>query len=129
MDERNARLKRQCAYQEILWPMKLQEKNLLGFKTCVYKEQIAQHAVLKVVNAQYLQSNETAPLIHPAMLKDKVVKEKMDKFHHKMSKIKSTICIVCSDKFPGTKMASLSTTCTLCYRDKAVLSKYKLPHK
>ncbi len=47
------------------------------------------------------------------------MKEKMDKFHHEMSSIESTICIVCSEKFPGTKMASLSTTCIQCYRDKA----------
>ncbi len=78
----------------------------------VYKRQFAKDAVLKVVNAEYLHNNETAPLIHQAILKDKVVKEKMDKFHHEiMSSIESTICIVCSEKFPGTKMASLSTTC------------------
>ncbi len=119
-DERAVRLKRQCAYKENALANETPEQKSARLQNMsVYKRQFAQDAVLKVVNAEHLHNNETAPLIHQAILKDKVVKEKMDKFHHEMSSIESTICIVCSEKFPGTKMASLSTTCIRCYRDKA----------
>ncbi len=116
-DERAVRLKRQCAYKENSLANETPEQTSARLQNMsVYKQQFAQDAVLKVFNAEHLHNNETAPLIHQAILKDKVVKEKMDKFHHEMSSIESTICIVCSEKFPGTKMASLSTT---CIRDKA----------
>ncbi len=116
-DERAIRLKRQCAYKENALANETPEQKSARLQNMsVYKRQFAQDAVLKVVNAEHLHNNETAPLIiHQAILKDKVVKEKMDKFHHEMSSIESTICIVCSEKFPGTKMASLSTTCIRCY--------------
>ncbi len=119
-DKRAARLKHQCAYKENALANETPEQKSARLQNMsVYKRQFAKGAVLKVVNAEHLHNNETAPLIHQAILKDKVVKEKMDKFHHEMSSIESTICIVCSEKFPGTKMASLSTTCIRCYRDKA----------
>ncbi len=119
-DERAVRLKRQCAYKENALANETPEQKSARLQNMsVYKRQFAQDAVLKVINAEHLHNNETAPLIHQAILKDTVVKEKMDKFHHEMSSIESTICIVCSEKFPGTKMASLSTTCIRCYRDKA----------
>ncbi len=119
-DERAVRLKRQCAYKENALANETPEQKSARLQNMsVYKRQFAQDAVLKVINAEHLHNNDTAPLIHQAILKDKVVKEKMDKFHHEMSSIESTICIVCSEKFPGTKMASLSTTCIRCYRDKA----------
>ncbi len=147
-------MKRQSAYKENALANETPgQKSARLQNMSVYKRQFAQDAVLKVVNAEHLHNNETtplihqailkdktAPLIHQAILKDKVVKEKMDKFHHQMSSIsqqyvlyaqknflalkwhhsqlhvydvfnQSTICIVCSEKFPGTKMASLSTTC------------------
>ncbi len=119
-DKRAARLKHQCAYKENALANETPEQKSARLQNMsVYKRQFAKGAVLKVVNAEHLHNNETAPLIHQAILKDKVVKERMDKFHHEMSSIESTICIVCSEKFPGTKMASLSTTCVRCYRDKA----------
>ncbi len=122
-DERAARLKRQCVYIENALVNETPEQKSARLQNMnhmsVYKRQFAKDAVLKVVNAEHLHNNETAPLIHQAILKDKVVKEKMDKFHHEMSSIESTMCIVCSEKFPGTKMASLSTTCIRCYRDTA----------
>ncbi len=98
-DERAVRLKRQCAYKENALANETPEQNSARLQNMsVYKRQFAQDAVLKVVNAEHLRNNETAPLIHQTILKDKVVKEKMDKFHHEMSSIESTICIVCSQK-------------------------------
>ena len=53
-------------------------------------------------------------------LNDKCVKEKVNVLHKEMVSTESPMCSTCLEKFPGTKMASKSSECQRCYRDKKV---------
>ena len=53
-------------------------------------------------------------------LNENLVKEKVKMLHKEMASIEFPICCTCLEKFPGTKMASKSSECLRCYRDKKV---------
>ena len=53
-------------------------------------------------------------------LNDMCVKEVVNVLHNEMVSTESPMCSTCLEKFPGTKMASKSSECQKCYRDKKV---------
>ena len=61
----------------------------------------------------HISNNTSYPI-----LEDNNVKERMTKFSQEMNAIESPVCTVCYEKFPGTRMTSLSTLCQRCHRDK-----------
>ena len=61
----------------------------------------------------HISNNTSYPI-----LEDNNVKERMTKFSQVMNAIESPVCTVCYEKFPSTRMTSLSTLCQRCHRDK-----------
>ena len=59
-------------------------------------------------------------------LNDMCVKEIVNVLHKEMVSTESPMCSTCLEKFPGTNMASKSSVCQRCYRNKKVRSYFQL---
>ena len=77
------------------------------------------------VRLEYLRRNrESGYEPQLALLEQDSVQQRMRKFHEEMSSIGTPTCSTCMEGFPGTKMASHSTECQRCSRDRSTPKLY-----